>query len=86
MTDNIGTTIKIAPGWKIVRLDKYNWVIPPSSQRGGGRGYWYYGDLESALKAIPRKMLTATTAQSIESVISEQKKIKEMINRALFSL
>lgn len=71
-------TIEIDADWRIVRADELNWEVQYKGKFDG-----YYGNLISAMKALPLKMLNSGAKNSVADVIERQKAIEQRIETAL---
>ncbi len=64
--------------WTIERFDDLNWTI---KFKGNFKGY--YGTLESALLALPRKMLDETSFNSLSDIHRNLRAIRDCIHDSL---
>lgn len=71
-------TITIDTHWKIQRVDERNWEV---QYKGKFRGF--YGDLASALRNLPAKMLSEEASGTLADVLRCHKAIVERLETAL---
>ena len=69
--------ITITPQWQILRPDERNWELQFNHSFKG-----FYGDLPSALAALPAKMLDEAAKNNLADVLRSHKAIVEAIKEA----
>jgi hypothetical protein len=73
--------IRVDDNWRIARADVLNWEVQYQ-----GNFYGYFGDLLSAFKALPGKMLKESAKGTLAEVLECQRGIMASIEMALEAL
>ena len=74
-------TVTVDANWRIVRADPKNWEV-----QFKGDFHGYFGNLPSALCALPAKMLTAEARGDVKELVAIHKSIIDRINQVLLKV
>lgn len=74
-------TVTVDANWRIVRADPKNWEV-----QFKGDFWGYFGNLPSALCALPAKMLTAEARGDVKELVTIHMNIIERIQKTLLKL
>ena len=73
--------ITVDANWRIIRADPKNWEV-----QFKGDFHGYFGNLPSALCALPAKMLSAEARGDVKELVATHKSIVERIEKTIQKL